>query len=121
MATAPRKKTASTARAAAPGRPVTSLDSLAKQKLNALPDPVTYELLGVEFTLPPMMSLPFEMQERVGNLENIPLVLKEILGEDKVEQMYKAGYKYAHIELIAETWQKNSAVEPGESAASSGS
>ena len=41
------------------GREVVSLDALAKQRRDALPDPVTYELSGVEFTLPPMRALPF--------------------------------------------------------------
>lgn len=100
------------------GREVVSLDALAQQKIDALPDPVTFELLGVELTLPPMRSLPFELQERVGNLDDIPAVLKDILGADKVKDMYAAGFTFLHVELIATEWQKRSGTEPGESEAS---
>ncbi|WP_326728964.1 hypothetical protein [Streptomyces phaeochromogenes] len=103
------------------GREVIDLDSLAQQKIDALPDPTHFSLKGVEFTLPPMRSLPFELQERVGNLDDIPAVMKDILGADKVQEMYAAGYTFAHIEVIAEQWQKRSGVEPGESVASSNS
>lgn len=105
----------------AAGRAVTSLDSLSRQKADALPEPTTFELKGVEFTLPPVKSLPFQMQERVGNLEDIPAVLKDVVGADKVKEMYAAGYTFLDIELIAEQWQKRSGSEPGESPASSGS
>jgi hypothetical protein len=103
------------------GRKVVSLDSLAKQKRDALPDPVTYELSGVEFTLPPILSLPFELQERVGDLNDTVGVLKDVLGADKIKEMYGAGYTFGDLELIGQEWQKQSGVEPGESAASSSS
>ncbi|MDX3455039.1 hypothetical protein PV396_24380 [Streptomyces sp. ME02-8801-2C] len=106
---------------AAVGREVVSLDSLAQQKRDALPEPSIFSLKGVEFTLPPMRSLPFELQERVGNLEDIPAVLKDILGDDKVKEMYAADYTFLDIELIAQEWQKRGGTEPGESPASSDS
>ncbi|TXS08229.1 hypothetical protein EAO71_37145 [Streptomyces sp. ms191] len=104
------------------GREVVSLDSLAKQRRDALPEPTTFELHQVEFTLPPMMALPFELQEKVdGDLGNVSGVLQEILGADKLREMYAAGYTFGDIELIAMEWQKRSGLEPGESAASTGS
>lgn len=103
------------------GREVVSLDSLAQQKRDALPEPSTFALKGVTFTLPPMRSLPFELQERVGNLDDIPSVLKDILGADKVQEMYDAQYTFLDIELIAQEWQKRGGIEPGESPASSDS
>lgn len=109
----PSTKTAGTA--------VVSLDSLAKQKRDALPEPTTYELFGVEFTLPPMRALPFELQEKVGDLNDIVGVMKFVLGEPKVREMYAAGYQMTDLELIAEEWQKRSGLEPGESLASSAS
>lgn len=103
------------------GREVVSLDSLAKQRRDALPEPTTFELAGVEFTLPPMMLLPFEMQERVGDLNNVSGILTDVLGAEKVREMYAAGFTFGDIELIAEEWQKRSGLEPGESQASSSS
>lgn len=103
------------------GREVHSLDALAKQRRDALPKPVDYELFGVEFTLPPVKSLPFEMQERVGDLNDSASVLKDVLGADKVREMYRAGYTFGDLELIAEEWQKMSGLEPGESLASTAS
>ncbi|MEU2484105.1 hypothetical protein AB0L83_22075 [Streptomyces sp. NPDC052071] len=105
----------------AAGREVVSLDTLAKQKRDALPEPTTYELFGVEFTLPPMRALPFELQEKVGDLNDIVGVMKFVLGEPKVREMYTAGYQMTDLELIAEEWQKRSGLEPGESLASSAS
>lgn len=99
---------------------VVSLDALAKQKRDALPSPTTYELWGVEFTLPPMMGLPFELQEKVGgDLNNVVGVMQEVLGKDKVKEMYAAGFQFSDIELIGEEWQRRGGMEPGESAASS--
>lgn len=103
------------------GREVHSLDALAKQRRDALPKPVEYELFGVEFTLPPIKSLPFELQEKVGDLNDSVGVLKEVLGIDKVKEMYRAGYQFGDIELIAEEWQKMSGLESGESLASAAS
>ncbi|MGW5426886.1 hypothetical protein ACWET9_06615 [Streptomyces sp. NPDC004059] len=100
------------------GREVVSLDALAKQKRDALPEPTTFELKGVEFTLPPMRELPFEMQERVGDLNNIPGVLRDVLGADKLREMYAAGFTFLDIEIVAQEWQKHSGLEPGESPAS---
>lgn len=103
------------------GRDVVSLDSLAKQRRDALPTPTTFEMLGVEFTLPPIKALPFELQEKVDNLNDSAGVLKEVLGAAKVREMYAAGYTFGDLELIAEEWQKRSGLEPGESLASSAS
>lgn len=104
-----------------PGNEVVSLDTLAKQKRDALPEPTTFELKGVTFTLPPMRELPFEMQERVGDLNNIPGVMRDVLGETKLKEMYAAGYTFLDIELVATEWQKRSGLEPGESPASAAS
>jgi hypothetical protein len=103
------------------GREVVSLDALAKQRRDALPDPTAYEMFGVEFVLPPVKSLPFELQERVGDLNDSAGVLKEVLGAAKVKEMYKAGFTFGDLELIAEEWQKRSGLEPGESEASTAS
>lgn len=100
---------------------VVSLDALAKQRRDALPEPTTFELSGVEFTLPPIKGLPFELQEKVGDLDNTVGILKEVLGDAKVKEMYAAGYTFGDLELIAVEWQKRSGVEPGESEASSDS
>lgn len=100
------------------GREVVSLDALAKQRRDALPEPTTFELLGVEFTLPPMKGLPFELQEKVGDLNNVPAVLKDVLGAEKVTEMYRAGFTFGDIELVAQQWQERSGLEPGESPAS---
>lgn len=103
------------------GREVVSLDSLAKQRRDALPEPTTFEMLGVEFTLPPIKALPFELQEKVGDLNDSAGVMKEVLGAAKVREMYAAGFTFGDLELIAEEWQKRSGLEPGESLASSSS
>lgn len=103
------------------GREVHSLDALAKQRRDALPQPTTFELFGVEFTLPPIKALPFQLQERVGNLEDSVGVLKDVLGKDKIKEMYAVGYTFGDLELIAEQWQKASGLEPGESPASAAS
>lgn len=103
------------------GREVVSLDALAQQKRDALPEPTTFEMFGVEFTLPPIKALPFELQERVGDLDNTVGVLKDILGTDKVKEMYAAGYTFGDLELIATEWQKRSGLESGESPASAAS
>ncbi|MEG8275778.1 hypothetical protein [Streptomyces sp. AHA2] len=103
------------------GTEVVDLNSLARQRRDALPKPTTFNLFDVEFTLPPIKALPFELQERVGDLDNTVAVLKDLLGEDKVKEMYAAGYQFSDIELIAEEWQKRSGVEPGESPASAAS
>lgn len=100
---------------------VVSLDSLAKQRRDALPEPTTFELSGVTFTLPPMRLLPFELQERVGDLNNVSGVLRDILGAEKLREMYDAGYTFLDIELIAQEWQKRSGIEPGELPASTAS
>ncbi|MET9729685.1 hypothetical protein ABZZ79_03160 [Streptomyces sp. NPDC006458] len=104
-----------------PGTQRVSLDALAQQKRDALPDPTDYELFGVEFTLPPMRALPWEIQEKVGDLNDTIGVLAETLGEDKVKEMYRAGYQLGDLEVIARDWQKRSGLEPGESQASAGS
>ncbi|MEU2724078.1 hypothetical protein [Streptomyces smyrnaeus] len=100
------------------GTEVVELDSLAKQRRDALPQPTTFELAGVEFTLPPMKSLPMDLQERVGSLEDGLGILKLTLGGEKVREMVAAGYTLGDLELIAEEWQKRSGIEPGESPAS---
>lgn len=98
---------------------VVSLDSLAKQRRDALPKPTTYELFGVTFTMPPVKSLPMDLQERIGSLENGYGVMVEALGRDKVNEMAKAGFTLGDLELIAQDWQRRNGVEPGESPASS--
>ncbi len=103
------------------GTEVVDLTTLAKQRRDALPEPTTFELSGVEFTLPPIKALPFELQERVGDLDNTVEVLKDLLGSDKVREMYKAGYQLGDLEVIALDWQKRSGLESGESGASSSS
>jgi len=95
-----------------------SLDSLAKQRRDALPSPVTYELFGVEFTMPPMKSLPFDLQERIGSIDNSYGVMVEVVGRDKVREMVDAGFTVGDMELIAEDWQKRNGLEPGEAQAS---
>lgn len=103
------------------GTEVVDLNSLAKQRRDALPQPTTYNLFDVEFTLPPIKALPFELQERVGDLDNTVEVLKDLLGRDKVQEMYAAGFTFGDLELIAQEWQRRSGVESGESPASSAS
>ena len=103
------------------GRAVHSLDALAKQRRDAQPEPTTFELFGVEFTLPPMKALPIELQERVGDINDTIGVLKEVLGVAKIKEMYAAGYQFSDLELIAQEWQKASGLEPGESPASAAS
>jgi hypothetical protein len=100
------------------GTEVVDLNTLAQQRRDALPKATTYNLLDVEFTLPPIKALPFELQERVGDLDNTVGVLKDILGTDKVREMYAAGFTFGDLELIAQEWQKRSGLEPGESPAS---
>jgi hypothetical protein len=103
------------------GTEVVDLNALAKARRDALPKPTTFNLFDVEFTLPPIKALPFELQERVGDLDNTVAILKELLGRDKVQEMYKAGFTFGDLELIALEWQKRSGVEPGESPASAAS
>lgn len=103
------------------GREVVSLDALAKQKRDALPQPIDYELFGVQFTLPPMKALEWALQERVGDLNDTIGVMAEVLGKDKVKEMYNAGYQLGDLEVIALDWQKRSGLEPGESEASTAS
>lgn len=104
------------------GRPVVSLDALAKQRRDALPDPTTFELFGVEFTLPPMKALEFELQEKAGgSMEDVVSVLKHLLGDEKIREMYAAGFTFGDLEVIGQEWQKHSGLEPGESPASSAS
>ncbi|MFG3585138.1 hypothetical protein [Streptomyces sp. NPDC047990] len=103
------------------GREVVSLDSLAQQQRDALPKPTNYSLFGVEFTMPPVKSLPMDIQERIGSLENGYGVMVEALGADKVKEMVGAGYTLGDLEVIAIDWQKRNGVAPGESPASSDS
>lgn len=104
-----------------PANTAVSLDALAKQRRALLPEPTTFELFGVEFTLPPMRDLPMEVQEKIGSLDNVVGLLKEVLGVDKVKAMYKAGFTFGDLELIGEQWQEYSGLEPGEARASSDS
>lgn len=105
----------------ATGTEVVDLNSLAQQRRDALPQPTTYNLFDVQFTLPPIKALPFELQDRVGDLDNTVEVLKDLLGQDKVKEMYAAGFTFGDLELIAQEWQRRSGVEPGESPASAAS
>ena len=107
--------------AKSPAQKVVSLDALAQQRRDALPEATTFELKGVTFTLPPMRELPLELQEKVGSMDNVVGVLKEVVGEDAVKSMYKAGFTFGDLELIGEQWQEYSGLEPGEARASSGS
>lgn len=100
------------------GCEVISLDALAKQRRDALPQPTTFELAGVEFTLPPFKALPMDMQERVASMEDVLGVLRIAAGVEPVQQMIDAGFTIGDLELIAEEWQKRSGLEPGESVAS---
>lgn len=100
------------------GREVVSLDSLAKQRRDALPQPTTFELDGITFTLPPFKSLPMDMQERVAGMEDALGILRIAAGAEKVKEMTDAGFTIGDLELIAEEWQRRSGVEPGESPAS---
>ncbi|WP_431040072.1 hypothetical protein [Streptomyces sp. P9-1] len=101
------------------GREVVSLDALVQQKRDALPEPTTYELFGVEFTLPPMRALPWELQEKVGDLNDTIGVLAEVLGKDKVRELYGVGIQIGDLEVLALDWQRRSGLESGESPASS--
>ncbi|MGW2170418.1 hypothetical protein ACWC1C_07780 [Streptomyces sp. NPDC001705] len=103
------------------GREVISLDAQVKQKRDALPEPTTYELFGVEFTLPPMKAIKWELQEKVGNLNDTIGVLEEVLGKDKVRELYGVGIELGDLEVIALDWQRRSGLEAGESQASAGS
>ncbi|MFD5566654.1 hypothetical protein [Streptomyces cadmiisoli] len=100
---------------------VVSLDALAKQRRDALPKPTNYELFDVEFTMPPVKSLPMDLQERIGSLENGYGVMVEALGRDKVTEMVAAGFTLGDLEVIAQDWQRRNGLEPGESPASAGS
>lgn len=97
---------------------VVSLDALAKQRRDALPKPTRYELFGIEFTMPPVKSLPMDLQERIGSLENGYGVMVEALGADKVKEMVAAGFTLGDLEVIAQDWQKRNGLESGESPAS---
>lgn len=99
-------------------REVVSLDSLSRQRRDGLGEPTTFELLGVEFALPHMKALPFELQEKVSNPNDIAALMKFVLGEEKVREMYAAGFQMGDMELIGEEWQRRSGLEPGESVAS---
>ncbi|MFF9279509.1 hypothetical protein [Streptomyces griseosporeus] len=103
------------------GTEVVELDLIAKQRRDALPKPVNYSLLGVEFTMPPIKSLPMDLQERIGSFENGYGVMVECLGRDKVREMVAAGFTLGDLEVVAEDWQKRNGVDPGESRASSAS
>ncbi|MFA0844344.1 hypothetical protein ACFW4Q_02595 [Streptomyces rochei] len=105
----------------AAGREVVSLDSLAKQKRDALPEACTFELRGVEFTLEPFHSLPMDLQERMRGPEDYLGIMRVALGPDKVKEMVDAGYTIADLNLVAEEWMRRSGIEPGESLASSAS
>lgn len=111
----------SKSKAAAAGNEVVSLDALVQQKRDALPDPTTYELFGIQFTLPPMRSLPWDLQERVGDLNDTYGVLQDVLGPDKVKELYGVGITLGDLEVIALDWQKRAGMRPGESQASAGS
>ncbi|MGI5408734.1 hypothetical protein ACQEV9_18310 [Streptomyces chartreusis] len=103
------------------GTEVVSLDAQVQQKRDALPEPTSYSLFGVEFTLPPMRALPWELQEKVGDLNDTIGVLAEVLGKDKVRELYGVGIQLGDLEVLALDWQKRSGLDSGESAASSSS
>ncbi|WTW93616.1 hypothetical protein OG216_09615 [Streptomycetaceae bacterium NBC_01309] len=99
-------------------REVVSLDALSAQRRDALPEPTTFGLKGIEFTLPPMKLLPIETQAKVGNMDDNLGVLNAFLGEEQVKAMFAADYTFDDLELIMEEWQKRSGLEPGEAPAS---
>ncbi|MEU8555971.1 hypothetical protein AB0C80_18545 [Streptomyces anthocyanicus] len=105
----------------AKGSEVVSLDSLAQQKRDALPEACTFELRGVTFTLQPFNSLPMDLQERMAGPEDYLSILRAALSDEKVQEMIDAGYTLVELEVVANEWMKRSGVQPGESAASSGS
>lgn len=111
----------STSKTKNPGTEAVSLDALVQQKRDALPGPTTYELFGVTFTLPHMKAIKWELQEKVGNLNDTIGVLEEVLGKDKVRELYGVGIELGDLEVIALDWQKRSGLAPGESQASTGS
>jgi len=100
-----------------PGTKRLDLEERLKQRRAALPEPVPCEAFGVEWTLPPMQSLPIDVQERAATTRDIG-VLRAALGDAKVNEMIKAGFTVGDMELIVEEWQERSGVEPGESKAS---
>lgn len=102
-----------------PAREVVTLDAIAAQRRDAQPEPTDFSLHGVEFTLPPMKLLPLELQEQVaGGMNNYVGIMKHLLGDDVLKQMYAAEYTFDDLELVMEEWQKRSGLEPGESEAS---
>lgn len=103
------------------GREVVSLDALAKQRRDAMPEPITFELNGVEFTLPPLRSLPMDLQEKIGSLENGYGLMTYACGKEKVKEMVNAGFTLGDLDLVAGEWMKHNGVDPGELQASSGS
>ncbi|KAA6216386.1 hypothetical protein [Streptomyces filamentosus] len=103
------------------GREVVSLDSLAAQKREALPEATTFELHGVEFTLEPFHALPMDLQERMKGPEDYLGILRVALGPEKVKEMVDTGYTISDMNLVAEEWMRRSGIEPGESPASSAS
>jgi len=99
-----------------PAPQVVSLDERARQRRDALPEPTPFELFGVSFTLPPIKSLPMDVQERIAG--NDIEMFRITVGKEKVEEMIAAGFQVSDIELIIEEWQERSGVKPGESSAS---
>jgi len=93
-----------------------SLDAMVKQRRDALPEPTAFELFGVSFTLPPIKSLPMDVQERVGNSD--VAMFRLVLGKEKVAEMIAAGFTAGDMEVIAEEWRQRSGLESGESTAS---
>lgn len=93
-----------------------SLDAMVKQRRDALPEPVTFELFGVSFTLPPIKGLPMDVQERVGNSD--VAMFRLVLGNEKVTEMIAAGITNGDLEVIAEEWRNRNGLESGESTAS---
>jgi len=99
-----------------PAPQVVSLDERARQRRDALPEPTAFELFGVGFTLPPIKSLPMDVQERIAG--NDTEMFRLVVGDDKVKEMIAAGFQVTDVELILEEWQERSGVKPGESSAS---
>lgn len=99
-----------------PAPEVVSLDERARQRRDALPAPTPFELFGVSFTLPPIKSLPMDVQERIAG--NDTEMFRLVVGDEKVKEMIAAGFQVTDIELILEEWQERSGVKPGESSAS---
>lgn len=101
-----------------PAKQRVDLSERLKQRRAALPEPFECEAFGIEISLPPLHSLPIDVQERAATTRDIG-ILRIAAGDDKVNEMIKAGFTLGDLEFLMEEWQERTAgVEPGESRAS---